>query len=62
MINSLASPYAVGEYVSFYLGAGSSLNYSASTTLTNVPEPGSMLLLGSGLVGLAGAVRRRLKK
>ena len=51
-----------GTFVFSANQASTTFSYSASNDAGIVPEPGSILLLGSGLIGLAGAVRRRMKK
>lgn len=59
---SMASENSVGSIPSeafTVLGTSSSTTTSTSTT-TSVPEPSSILLLGSGMLGLLGLVRRRL--
>jgi len=48
-------PYGGGS-VAWLDGGLTGLSYTTSTT----PEPGSMMLFGSGVIGLAGLLRRKL--
>ena len=38
-----------------------SVPVSSGDVSITTPEPGSLMLMGTGLVGLAGALRRKLK-
>jgi len=54
-------PYALTQRLRFTAGTSSGGN-TGDASLIPVPEPGSMLLLGTGLFGLAAAARRKLRK
>jgi hypothetical protein len=45
---------------SFTLTPGSQYTVTGRSDLSGVPEPGTLILFGSGLLGLAGTLRRRL--
>ena len=60
---SSASENSIGSIPSeafTVLGTSSSTTSTTTSTTTSVPEPSSIMLLGSGVLGLAGFVRRRL--
>jgi len=61
VINASIVGAPVGSFVriNLVLGPGTSLLAGSVGTLKIVPEPSTLGLLGSGLIGLAGIVRRR---
>jgi hypothetical protein len=54
------SPYSLTQ--AFVINSGGSTSFSGDASLNPVPEPGSLMLLGGGLLGLAGLARRRRQK
>lgn len=52
---------SVGRFVVNYVGAADTADYVGidSVTITAVPEPSSLLMLGAGIAGLMGWSRRR---
>jgi len=61
-IASLAATYSIDETLTIVLGANGDVNFSASTTLSQVPEPSSVVLLGSLLIGVGLVARRKLAR
>jgi len=57
----LGTPYSISQYVDLYLGSHAEINFSNNTTLTPIPEPISIALLGGVLVFTSGLIRRRAK-
>ncbi len=53
------SPYSLTEEIDLS-GVGKNTRYSGDASLNPLPEPASLTMVGTGLIGLAGFLRRKL--
>lgn len=59
---TVGAPYSLTQLFTVTgLTAGSRVSFSADAEMNAVPEPGSMLLLGTGLFAIGGLARRRFQ-
>ena len=49
-----SQPFTAIEFITLHLGSNSGVSLDNSATAAGVPEPATLLLLGAGLVGVAG--------
>jgi len=61
-ILSLGAPYSISQELTLTLGAGSQMNFSDNSSLTPVPEPASIALLGGIVLLLTNRLSRRKAK
>jgi len=62
IFSPLSSMYSLSQMITISLGAGSNINVITSQSLTPVPEPASIALLGGAILLTSGAIRRKRKQ
>jgi len=58
-VTTIGTPYLLAQNLDVHIAAGATLNFANSTDLVAAPEPSTIMLMGTGLLGLVGFVRRR---
>jgi hypothetical protein len=61
-IGSLGTPYSLSQHLTIDMKAGSTINLITSASLTPTPEPASIVLLGTMLLGVTALVRKKFKR